>query len=122
MHRAVVSILLSLVLLATSYSAAVARGAPQAVDQMVICSGTTVAVVFIDTDGQPTTAPHLCPDCALHLFAAVAPFEAIPKWLDNATMLRATPPVEQQSVTCQLRASARAPPVDLIRTFQSETT
>lgn len=108
--------------MATSHSAAVARGATQAVDQMVICSGTTVAVVFIDADGQPTTAPHLCPDCALHLFAAVAPFNTISKWLDNATVLRAVPPVEQYSVSCQLRASARAPPVDLFRTSQPQMT
>ncbi|WP_299553788.1 hypothetical protein [uncultured Tateyamaria sp.] len=43
MYRVFASIALSLVLLVTSHSAAMARGAPQAVDQIVICSGTAVA-------------------------------------------------------------------------------
>lgn len=116
MIRGIVSILLSLVLIATSHSAAIARGAPQAVDQMVICSGTTVIVVFVDADGQPATAPHLCPDCALHLFAVVEPFSANSRWLERSSVLRTVPPLEQYSVAPFWRASARAPPVDLIPT------
>ncbi|GGX59992.1 hypothetical protein GCM10007385_31540 [Tateyamaria omphalii] len=121
MFRTIMPIVLSLALLLASLGTAVARGAPQAEDKIVICSGTTVAVIFVDADGQPTTAPHVCPDCALHLFAALAPSNTISKWLDNVTMLRAAPAVEQHSVMCKLRASARSPPVDVIRISQAQT-
>jgi len=110
MRRAVLSILLSLVLVVTSHSAAMARGGSDAVDRMVICTGHTAVVVYIGADGQPTTAPHLCPDCALHLLAAVLPPETAPvvvgafsgphRWTERTT----TTPAARQS------ASARGPP------------
>lgn len=113
MHRAVLSILLSLVLLVTSHSAAVARGAPHAVDQMVICSGTTVVVVYVDAEGQPITAPHLCPDCALHLLATVSPPGAVPIPLYNSMQLRRQIPVERREGIPVVETSARAPPVSI---------
>ena len=44
---------------------ATARGASAATGQMVICTGTGPVVVYIDDEGQPTAAPHICPDCVL---------------------------------------------------------
>ena len=66
MIRAVLSLLLSLMLVVTSHSIGHARGADRAVDQMVICIGADALIVYIDADGQPTTAPHVCADCMLH--------------------------------------------------------
>lgn len=45
-----------------------------AVDRMVICTGLVASVVYTDADGQPTSAPHLCPDCVMHLAFGVLPF------------------------------------------------
>lgn len=83
MTRALLSILLSLVLVLTSHSAAVARGSNVAVDHFVICAGSVVTVVYVDADGQPTEATHLCPDYALHVLEAVSPPSVLPDLLSR---------------------------------------
>ena len=111
MMRHLTSLLLSFVLVLTSHSAAMARGSSTAVDQMVICSGTTVITVYVDRDGQPTEAPHLCPDCALHLLAAALPPVAV---INRAFVeVRAYPwqPRVRDGGSEVSLASARAPPV-----------
>ncbi|WP_299621870.1 hypothetical protein [uncultured Tateyamaria sp.] len=73
MMRMLSALLLSLVLAVTSHSAGMARGASTAVDQIVICTGFGATVIHMDADGQPTQAPHLCPDCVVHLLAVDVP-------------------------------------------------
>jgi hypothetical protein len=72
MIRAISSLLLALTLALTSQSMAVARGASAATGQMVLCTGTGPMAVYVDAKKQPTSAPHICPECALNvLFALV---------------------------------------------------
>lgn len=66
MMRRALFLILSFMLVATSYSTGQARGADPAVDRIVICAGSQATVVYIDASGQPTDAPHICPECALH--------------------------------------------------------
>ncbi|WP_299374980.1 hypothetical protein [uncultured Tateyamaria sp.] len=73
MTQALQSILLSVMLVMSSIGFATARGADPAVDRMVICIGASAQVVYIDAEGRPTAAPHLCPDCTLHALDAVLP-------------------------------------------------
>lgn len=63
--RKVISCLLAALLLLTSQTAAAQRGTAEAAGQMVLCIGSSAVVVYVDAEGQPTTAPHFCPDCAL---------------------------------------------------------
>mmetsp|Transcript_32491 Transcript_32491/g.62592 ORF Transcript_32491/g.62592 Transcript_32491/m.62592 type:complete len:81 (+) Transcript_32491:107-349(+) len=79
MIRALLSITLSLVLVLTSHSAGMAKASPAAVDQMVICTGLGTTVIYTDADGRPTTTPHLCPDCVVHLDGAVVPPKDVEK-------------------------------------------
>ena len=65
MFRVILSAILALVLALTSQNMAVAKGANAAVDHVVICSGAGVSVIFVDANGDPTEAPHLCPDCLI---------------------------------------------------------
>jgi len=67
--RPVLSLLLAMMLALTGQSMAMARGAAAATGQIVICSGAGPIAVYTDAQGQPTTAPYICPDAAL---AAVA--------------------------------------------------
>lgn len=67
MIRAYSALMLSFVLALTSHSAGMAKASPMAVDQMVICTGLGATVIYMDADGQPTAAPHICPDCLVHL-------------------------------------------------------
>lgn len=84
MMRGIVSFVTSLLLVLTSHSMAQARNAADATDQMVICAGSQAVVIYIDAQGTPTHAPHVCPDCALHGFdmLGLVPFvpgSAVPK-------------------------------------------
>lgn len=51
----------------TGLSMAVARGAPGPAGEMVICTGQGPVMIYLDAEGQPVDAPHLCPDGALSL-------------------------------------------------------
>jgi hypothetical protein len=49
----------------TGQSMAAMRGASDATGQMVLCTGTGSVVVYMDEAGEPTQAPHFCPDCIM---------------------------------------------------------
>ena len=51
---------------------AVARGQATALGSMVLCTGSGPVSVPVDAGGKPTGPAHICPDCALSLFAAQA--------------------------------------------------
>lgn len=70
-NHSFLSIALSLLLALTAQSVAASRGMDRAVGQMVLCTGTGPVVVYMDENGQPTKAPHFCPDYALSLLGAV---------------------------------------------------
>ena len=114
MARIAFRLALVMALVLTSYGAASARGAAPAVDRMVICAGHDVVVVYLDAEGHPTHAPHLCPDCVMHLLADVpAPMSlAAPgqlrqlAWQDRVTSQDVRRP--------SLPISSRGPPVSSI--------
>lgn len=63
--RGLIALLLALCLVLTSQAMALVRGASEATDQAVLCIGGAVVQVHLDAEGQPTQAPHYCPECAL---------------------------------------------------------
>ncbi|WP_254429185.1 MULTISPECIES: hypothetical protein [unclassified Ruegeria] len=67
---------LSLLVTLTGQGFAVSRGVDAAVGQMVLCTGSGPVVVYVDAEGQPTQAPHFCPDFALTVLGAVSMAEA----------------------------------------------
>lgn len=69
MARTALHLIVTLALLVTGIGAASARGAAPAVDRVVICAGHGLSVLYLDADGEPTQAPHMCPDCVVHLLA-----------------------------------------------------
>ena len=72
MLRSITALGLCLFLALTSVGLAVARGAAQPVAPMVLCTGEGPRTVLVDAEGQPATAPHVCPDCLLALYADTA--------------------------------------------------
>lgn len=68
--RFAVSLLLALVLGASSVTMAVARGQTQAAGEVVICSGYGLTTITVDAAGNPAGTVHICPDMALALIAA----------------------------------------------------
>jgi hypothetical protein len=71
--RSIICVSLALMLALTSQAMAVARGASAATGQMEICSGTSAVTVYVDADGAPTTAPHICPECIVIALGCTAP-------------------------------------------------
>lgn len=111
MMRMISSLMLALMLALTSQSMAVARGASAATGQMVLCTGTGPIAVYIDAEGQPTSAPHICPDSALNvLFEVVGPDLAAPArvvaFLPPAGLVKSVP-----LPTPSFGPPTRAPPV-----------
>lgn len=69
--RSLLPFALSLLVIVTGQGLAASRGIDRVVGQMVLCTGTGPVVVYMDAEGQPTQAPHYCPDYALSLLGAV---------------------------------------------------
>lgn len=61
----VTACVMALVLALTAQGMAVAKGQPAPVGTMVLCAGGLSVTVHMDAEGNPISAPHLCPDCAL---------------------------------------------------------
>lgn len=63
--RIIASLLVMLSLALSGQAMALAKGQPAAVGTMVLCLGGVTVAVPMDANGQPVSAPHLCPDCVL---------------------------------------------------------
>ncbi|WP_133361326.1 DUF2946 family protein [Antarcticimicrobium luteum] len=99
--RIYLALTLAAIMALTSQSMAVARGATDPTGQIVLCTGTGPVAVYVDEDGQPTGPPHICPDCALHLLAAVAAPDIAPAPLEISAR-------RQVFAAAALRVSSRA--------------
>ena len=111
MMRLFPSLLLALALVLTGQGMAMARGGSAASGQMVICTGTGPMVVHVDAQGQPTHAPVLCPDAALHApLAAALSRPAVP-----ASRIAYVPPSQPAPTKARNHAKptppSRAPPL-----------
>lgn len=116
MFRMIHTLFLSLALVLTSYSMAVARGQnPDIGTDMVICTGVEMTTVSIGPDGEPIETIHICPD-AMAGFAAILATQKIlaqptaMQWRVTLPKTRITQPAET------LSASARGPPLGYLKT------
>ena len=88
MCSAAAALCLAVVLGLTSVQMAMARGGGGTAGWMVICTGSGPVAIAMDADGQPAGPAHVCPDCALGLFAAPPPAETrAPRPGDTAARL-----------------------------------
>lgn len=109
--RRYLALFLVAVMVLTSQSMAVARGATGPAGQIVLCTGTGPLAVYVDDEGQPTGPPHICPDCALHLLDAFAAPDIAPAPL-AVSLRKARIGAATLSAESRTRAaSARDPPV-----------
>lgn len=110
MNHPLQAIALALLLVLTGQSMALMRSAPDASGQMVLCTGTGPITVLTDENGQPVGPPHICPDCAMSLFAAVL---AAPEMPPQPAMRSEAAVARARTVTAmaaQVVPSARDPP------------
>ncbi|SLN30984.1 hypothetical protein ROG8370_01223 [Roseovarius gaetbuli] len=108
--RPILALCLCALLALTSQTMAVARGAPAPAGTMVLCTGTGPVTVLVDSEGTPTGAVHICPDCALGLFHAIA--TAAPDAPRTATATALDPLDTTPEIVIAARSAfrARAPP------------
>jgi hypothetical protein len=109
--RIYLAVMLSMVLALTGQSLAQSRGVSIAQGQMEICTGTGPVMVYVDADGQPTQAPHYCPDFALTLLSALVVADITAPRAPDGVRVHDASGQAQVLTTVALRASARAPPV-----------
>jgi len=101
---------LSLFVILTGQGVAVSRGMDRAVGQMVLCTGKGPVVIYMDAEGQPTQAPHFCPDHALALLGSIPVTATAPP--DGPDMGQPSPLRRSNSLIAAPVPShpARAPP------------
>ncbi|MBY6048036.1 hypothetical protein [Vannielia litorea] len=102
MVRRVISGLMLAVLLLAGQALAVARGEAPAAMQMVLCTGFGTQVVHVDAEGNPVSAPHLCPDGLTAMVEAHVPPPAV------VPVARALGPVEPAAAPVAVARLARA--------------
>ena len=109
--RSLSALVLALMLALTGQSMAVARGASAATGQMVLCTGAGPVAIYVDAQGKPTSAPHICPDSALNVamagtvVLAAAPMRIVTFVVPAVHVLTADVPRRKT------RHDPRAPPV-----------
>lgn len=111
--RSYLAIALCLLLVMTTQAMAVMRGASDAVGMVELCSGDDVVTIYVDDTGEPTAAPHICPDCLPLALAGLLPGEvtvAARLRLPHDRPVQATP---AHTTLPRLSQQARAPPVSV---------
>lgn len=102
---------LAFVVAFTAVAVGAVQGQADAEGRMVICTGHGPIVQHFDADGNPTGAPHLCPDCVVTLLAAAPPWH--PEATPVATPLLALGALKvpvYNGARASLLQKARAPP------------
>lgn len=105
------AIFFALILAVTGQSMAVARGASDPAGQMVLCTGNGPVTVYMDADGNPAAAPHMCPDCLASGFDALA---AADPATEGTVRLPLASPAKCKAIAeraCILAYLSRAPPI-----------
>ena len=109
--RPIVALTLACVMTLTSVALGTARGQAGPAGQMVLCSGKGVLVVYMDENGEPTGAPHYCPDAALSFVDAVVQAQTAASQPAMAIRLRIAGTTHLLVPGPQRVRRARAPPV-----------
>lgn len=104
---------LALTLLLTAETMAMARGAPVAVGEMVLCTGDGVITVATDAEGNPVAPAHVCPDCLPFFGALHGQRPADGPILTLAPADLTANPARMTPAASILTARARAPPEKL---------
>ncbi|GAA6182559.1 hypothetical protein [Shimia sp.] len=109
--RTYVTLLLVAVLVLTGHSLAIARGMPGAAGYAEYCIGQSAVMVPVDAEGNPTGAPHLCPDVSLSLLNWVEMAPESTFAIDGAARSIGVEAGRFPNVIRLVLSSARAPPV-----------
>lgn len=104
--------MLVLVLVLSGQSMALMRTMPGPAGSVVLCTGTGPVTVMVDESGTPIEPAHICPDCAMGLFAATLPgMPDLSRPLSPSMTLRIAAPLDLEADGGMVRPHARAPPV-----------
>lgn len=94
----------------TAGAVGAARGQAMAVGEIVICANGGAVTIAVDAEGNPTGAPHWCPDCVLSTLAGLP---AVPVVVEPPPRMSAAPPVIALGLSPAAPAAAplaRGPP------------
>ena len=97
----------------TGFGTAMAKGMPQSVGMIELCSGQHTILVAVDANGEPTVPQHHCLDCTLLALDMLA--SDVDQLTASKTIFTAPKPAAVVAVSAQkiLRLNARAPPVSV---------
>lgn len=107
----VLALMLSLLFALTGQSMASVRGMSAATGQMVLCVGSGSVTVYTDKAGQPTSAPHICPECLPSLVAVTVPPSALQGVAEVSFPVTVTAQARVVALAVLRHYSVRGPPV-----------
>ena len=105
--RPLAACLLAILIAATGYTAATARGTTRVAGTVVLCSGA----IYQPGSNGPDADPHICPDMALGLMAALGLVPATATAPDSRTKIAWAPVSLTSAASKPPGTSARAPPI-----------
>lgn len=108
--RPILALFLASILSLTSVTVGAARGQSDPADAIVICSSHGIVTIYVDANGEPVPAPHICPDCVL-LVAAMPVSHGEARCDLHPTRITPVSPLPFRSAVVATSAQARAPPV-----------
>jgi len=109
--RRYIALLLAAALLVTGHSATASRFDRDAAGQVILCTGSGPVTVYVDENGVPTGAPHICPDCITHLLDLVQSAPMLQAPVRTARQAPRLAPRAQPDTSLRHHARARAPPM-----------
>ena len=112
--RSIIAAFALVSVLVSSIGLASARGQAHPVDVIVICAGQGFATIAIDADGNPVSAPVLCPD-GLMGFADTAAAQPNPAPVAlQVAILRPVAPLDLAPAAQATGPLARGPPTSFV--------
>ncbi|WP_238365821.1 hypothetical protein [Mesobacterium pallidum] len=111
MMRISLGLVMAAIVALTAQTAAMARGQAPATDRIVLCIGLGTATVYLDEDGAPTGAPHICPDALLGFADALLPQPLPPVRLERWVALAPGARTALLAAVPVATLRARGPPV-----------
>ncbi|MBE1284137.1 MAG: hypothetical protein GJ676_12575 [Rhodobacteraceae bacterium] len=108
--RVYLAVFLALVVAVTGYGVGTMRGQADPSGQIVLCTSVGPVSVYVDEDGQPTQAPHHCPDCTMQLLASLEPPSGMEWTAPHTSNAFETQPSKLYLSYERIAPAARGPP------------
>ena len=109
--RSLVAAMAILATVLTAGAVGAVRGQTMAAGEIVICANGAAVTIAVDAEGNPTGAPHWCPDCVISLLAGLPPGPILAAPPARGAVVAGAPVAAWPAAVASPVPPARGPPV-----------